>query len=96
MVENKNLLNETRGEQMKNVYKSIVLAVVFGNIIAFPVVAYTFPWDTYLIDPSSYYIVQSASLGLLIAVCIFVYEWARYSEKSWLKKANSIKLKKNK
>jgi hypothetical protein len=66
---------------MKNVYKSIVLSVVFGNIIAFPVVAYTFPWSTYLIDPSTYYIVQSGSLGLLIAACIFVYEWAKYGEK---------------
>jgi hypothetical protein len=66
---------------MSNVYKSIVVAVTFGNAIAFPVVAYTFPWSTYLIDPSSYYIVQSISLGLLIAVCIFVYEWARYAEK---------------
>jgi amino acid transporter len=66
---------------MKNVYKSIVVSVVFGNIIAFPVVAYTFPWSTYLIDPSTYYIVQSISLGLLIAVCIFVYEWVRYAEK---------------
>jgi hypothetical protein len=66
---------------MKNVYKSIVVAVVFGNIISFSVVAYTFPWDTYLIDPTPYYIVQSESLGLLIAACIFVYEWAKYGEK---------------
>ena len=66
---------------MTNVYKSIVTSVVFGNVIAFPVIAYTFPWDTYLIDPSTYYIVQSISLGLLIAVCIFVYEGARYAEK---------------
>jgi hypothetical protein len=66
---------------MKNVYKSIVTAVVFGNAIAFPVVAYTFPWDTYLVDPTTYYIVQAESLGLLIAFCIFVYEWARYAEK---------------
>jgi hypothetical protein len=78
---------------MKNVYKSIVVSVVFGNIIAFPVVAYSFPWDTYLIDPSPYYIVQSISLGLLIAGCIFVYEWARYSDKPWLKKATGFKLK---
>lgn len=73
---------------MKNVYKSIVISVVFGNIIAFPVIAYTFPWDTYLIDPSTYYIVQSLSLGLLIAACIFVYEWAKYGEKP-----NFLKLK---
>jgi hypothetical protein len=66
---------------MKNVYKSIVLAVVFGNAIAFPVVAYTFPWDTYLIDPTTYYIVQAESLGFLIAACIFTYEWVKYGEK---------------
>jgi hypothetical protein len=78
---------------MKNVYKSIVVAVVFGNIIAFPVVAYSFPWDTYLIDPTPYYIVQSGSLGLLIAACIFVYEWARYAEKPWLRGAPRLKLK---
>lgn len=66
---------------MKNVYKSIVLSVVFGNAIAFPVVAYTFPWSTYLIDPTPYYIVQAESLGFLIAACIFVYEWAKYGEK---------------
>lgn len=78
---------------MKNVYKSIVIAVVFGNVIAFPVVAYSFPWETYLIDPSTYYIVQSGSLGLLIALCIFIYEWARYSEKPWLKRAKSLKPK---
>lgn len=69
---------------MKNVYKSIVVSVVFGNVIAFPVIAYTFPWSTYLIDPTPYYIVQSLSLGLLIAVCIFAYEWAKYGEKPWL------------
>jgi hypothetical protein len=78
---------------VKNVYKSIVVSVVFGNIIAFPVVAYSFPWETYLIDPTTYYIVQSGSLGLLIAACIFVYEWARYSEKPWLKKATSLKIR---
>ena len=78
---------------MKNVYKSIVVAVVFGNIIAFPVVAYSFPWETYLIDPSTYYIVQAGSLGLLIAGCIFAYEWARYSEKPWLKRATTRKPK---
>lgn len=66
---------------MTNVYKSIVTSVVFGNAIAFPVIAYTFPWSTYLIDPSTFYIVQSISLGLLIAVCIFVYEWVRYAKK---------------
>jgi hypothetical protein len=54
---------------------------VFGNVIAFPTVAYTFPWDTYLVDPSTYYIVQAESLGLLIAACIFIYEWVKYSEK---------------
>ena len=73
---------------MKNVYKSIVIAVTFGNAIAFPVVAYTFPWDTYLIDPSPYYIIQSESLGFLIAACIFVYEWVKYGEKP-----NFLKLK---
>jgi hypothetical protein len=78
---------------VKIVYKSIVVAVVFGNTIAFPVVAYTFPWDTYLIDPSTYYIVQSGSLGLLIAACIFIYEWARYADKPWLKGIASIKPK---
>lgn len=78
---------------MKNVYKSIVTSVVFGNAIAFPVVAYTFPWSTYLIDPSTYYIVQSISLGLLIAFCIFVYEWVRYSEKPWLAKLTIKKSK---
>ena len=66
---------------MKNVYKSIVLAVVFGNAIAFPVVAYTFPWETYLIDPTPYYILQAESLGFLIAACIFIYEWVKYGEK---------------
>jgi hypothetical protein len=79
---------------MKNVYKSIVLSVVFGNIIAFPVIAYTFPWDTYLIDPTPYYIVQSGSLGLLIAVCIFVYEWVKYAEKPWLKGIGALKPRK--
>jgi hypothetical protein len=66
---------------MTDVYKSIVSAVVFGNAIAFPVVAYTFPWSTYLVDPTTYYIVQAESLGLLIALCIFIYEWVRYAEK---------------
>jgi hypothetical protein len=80
---------------MKNVYKSIVISVVFGNVIAFPVIAYTFPWSTYLIDPSPYYIVQSISLGLLIAFCIFVYEWAKYGDKSWLSKSKALKNKRN-
>jgi hypothetical protein len=80
---------------MKNVYKSIVISVVFGNVIAFPVIAYTFPWDTYLIDPSSYYIVQSISLGLLIAFCIFVYEWAKYGDKPWFGKAKILKGRRN-
>jgi hypothetical protein len=78
---------------MKNVYKSIVIAAVFGNAIALPVVAYTFPWDTYLIDPTPYYIVQSGSLGFLIALCIFVYEWAKYGDKPWLNKLNAKKTK---
>lgn len=69
---------------MKNVYKSIVIAVVFGNAIAFPVVAYNFPWDTYLIDPTPYYIIQSESLGFLIASCVFVYEWVKYGEHAFL------------
>ena len=76
---------------MKNIYKSIVLAVTFGNIIAFPVIAYSFPWETYLIDPSPYYIIQSISLGLLIALCIFVYEWVKYAEKPWITKLKNIK-----
>jgi F0F1-type ATP synthase membrane subunit a len=80
---------------MKNVYKSIVVSVVFGNVIAFPVIAYTFPWSTYLIDPSTYYIVQSISLGLLIAFCIFVYEWAKYGDKSWFNKSKTLKNKRN-
>lgn len=66
---------------MTNVYKSIVVSVVFGNAIAFPVVYFNFPWETYLVDPSTYYIVQSGSLGLLIATCIFIYEWVRYAQK---------------
>ena len=78
---------------MKNIYKSIVVAVVFGNAVAFPVVAYTFPWNTYLIDPTPYYIVQSMSLGLLIAFCIFVYEWARYAEKPKFLKIQKSRLK---
>lgn len=84
---------ENERDKMKNVYKSIVVAVVFGNAIAFPVVAYTFPWSTYLIDPTPYYVVQSISLGLLIAFCIFVYEWVRYSDKTWLIKKTGFNLK---
>ena len=78
---------------MKNIYKSIVISAVFGNAIALPVVAYTFPWDTYLIDPTPYYIVQSGSLGFLIALCIFVYEWAKYGDKPWLCKLGVKKTK---
>lgn len=76
---------------MKNIYKSIVLAIVFGNAVAFPAIAWTFPWNTYLIDPTPYYIVQSETLGLLIAVCIFTYEWVKYGEKPKLFKATKIK-----
>ena len=79
---------------MKNVYKSIVVAVVFGNIISFSAVAFTFPWDTYLIDPTPYYIVESAALGFLIAGCIFAYEWARYAEKPKLSKIIKPRVKK--
>lgn len=81
---------------MKNIYKSIVISAVFGNAIALPVVAYTFPWDTYLIDPTPYYIVQSGSLGFLIAVCIFTYEWVKYADKPWLTKLGVKKLKRAK
>jgi hypothetical protein len=76
---------------MKNIYKSIVISVVFGNVIAFPVVALSFPWDTYLIDPTPYYIVQSGSLGFLIALCIFVYEWVKYADKPWFDKLSKGK-----
>jgi hypothetical protein len=79
---------------MKNVYKSIVVSTVFGNIISFSAVAWTFPWSTYLIDPTPYYIVESGALGLLIAACIFAYEWVRYAEKPSFLKINRIKLKK--
>jgi len=79
---------------MNNIYKSIVVATVFGNIISFAAVAWTFPWDTYLIDPTPYYIVQSESLGLLIAVCIFTYEWVKYGEKPKLFKTAKSKIKK--
>jgi hypothetical protein len=78
---------------MTNVYKSIVTSVVFGNVIAFPVIAYTFPWETYLVDPTTYYIVQAESLGLLIAACIFVYEWVKYSEKPKILRLKKIRLK---
>lgn len=81
---------------MDNIYKSIVVAVFFGNVIAFPVIAYTFPWSTYLIDPTPYYIVQSVSLGLLIAGCIFVYEWVRYADKPWMAGLRLPKMKKSK
>jgi hypothetical protein len=86
---------ENKRDKMKNVYKSIVVAVVFGNVIAFPVVAYTFPWSTYLIDPTPYYIVQAMSLGLLIASCIFIYEWVRYADKPWINKNNRFNLKRS-
>jgi hypothetical protein len=66
---------------MKNIYKSIVVSVIFGNIVSFSVVAWTFPWSTYLIDPTPYYIVQAEGLGLLIATCMFIYEWTKYGEK---------------
>jgi hypothetical protein len=79
---------------MKNIYKSIVISIVFGNIISFSTVAFTFPWETYLIDPTPYYIVESQGLGLLIAACIFIYEWAKYGEKPNLFKANKSKTKK--
>jgi hypothetical protein len=81
---------------MKNIYKSIVVAIVFGNIISFSVVAWTFPWSTYLIDPTPYYIVESGALGLLIAACIFTYEWVRYAEKPNFLKLLKPKLKNNK
>lgn len=70
---------------MKDVYRSLVIAVVFGNAIAFPIIAYNFPWNTYLIDPTPYYIIQSESLGLLIAACVFVYEWVKYADHRVLK-----------
>jgi hypothetical protein len=73
---------------MKNIYKSIVVATVFGNIVSFSVVALTFPWSTYLIDPTPYYIVQAESLGMLMASCIFIYEWVKYGEKPSIFKMN--------
>jgi hypothetical protein len=82
---------------MRDVYRSIVIATVFGNSIAFPIVAVNFPWSTYLIDPSPYYILQSESLGFLIAACIFVYEWVKYGNHSFLNKLKrtSTKTKKS-
>jgi hypothetical protein len=79
---------------MKDIYKSIVVSLVFGNIISFSVVAFTFPWDTYLIDPTPYYIVESESLGILIAACIFIYEWVKYGEKPSFLKIRKTKSKK--
>jgi hypothetical protein len=80
---------------MKNVYKSIVVSIIFGNIVSFSVVAWTFPWNTYLIDPTPYYIVQAESLGLLIATCMFIYEWVKYAEKPKIFKiASRNKIKK--
>jgi hypothetical protein len=81
---------------MKNIYKSIVVAVVFGNIVSFTAVAWTFPWSTYLIDPTPYYIVESGALGLLIAACIFTYEWVRYGEKLKIFKLGANKPKNSK
>jgi uncharacterized membrane protein len=82
---------------MKDVYRSLVIAVVFGNAIAFPIIAYNFPWDTYLIDPTPYYIIQSESLGLLIAACVFIYEWVKYADhrifKNFISKISSVKKK---
>lgn len=79
---------------MKNIYKSIVVSLVFGNIVSFSVVAWTFPWNTYLIDPTPYYIVQAEGLGLLIAACIFISEWAKFAEKPKFLKISKTKLKK--
>jgi hypothetical protein len=77
---------------MKNVYKSIVTAVVFGNAIAFPVTAANFAWDTYLVDPTPYYILAAESLGFLIAAAIFIYEWFKYAEKPKLLKKKPSKI----
>ena len=79
---------------MRDIYRSIVIAVVFGNSIAFPVVAINFPWNTYLIDPTPYYFIQSESLGFLIAACIFVYEWVKYGNHNLLSKLKLNKKKK--
>lgn len=77
---------------MKDAYRSLVIAVVFGNVIAFPIVAVNFPWDTYLIDPTPYYIIQSESLGFLIAGCVFVYEWVKYADHRVIAKLKSLSL----
>ena len=71
---------------MKNIYKSIVVATIFGNAVSFSAVALIFPWSTYLIDPTPYYIVQAESLGMLMAACIFIYEWVKYGEKPKISK----------
>ena len=65
---------------MRDIYRSLVISVIFGNAIAFPIIAFNFPWSTYLIDPTPYYIIQSESLGFLIAGCVFIYEWVKYGE----------------
>lgn len=80
---------------MKNIYKSIVISIIFGNSVSFAVVAWIFPWNTYLIDPTPYYIVQAEGLGLLIATCMFIYEWAKYGEKPKLFKIIKEKEKKS-
>ena len=80
---------------MKNVYKSIVTSVVFGCAIAFPVTAANFAWDTYLVDPTPYYILAAESLGLLIAAAIFIYEWFKYAEKPQLFKKKPVIEKKS-
>lgn len=79
---------------MKDIYRSLVIAVVFGNAIAFPIVAFNFPWSTYLIDPTPYYIIQSESLGFLIAACVFGYEWFKYGNHKFLDKFFSKSKKK--
>lgn len=77
---------------MKDVYRSLVIAVVFGNAIAFPIVAFNFPWSTYLIDPTPYYIIQSESLGFLIAGCVFIYEWVKYGDHKFIQKLKGVSL----
>jgi hypothetical protein len=83
---------------MKDMYRSLVISVLFGNAIAFPIIAFNFPWSTYLIDPTPYYIIQSESLGFLIAACVFVYEWVKYADhrifQGLVSKFNSSKKKK--
>jgi hypothetical protein len=81
---------------MKDVYRSLVIAVVFGNAIAFPIIAFNFPWSTYLIDPTPYYIIQSESLGFLIAACVFIYEWVKYGDHTFLNKLKKANLTKKK